>query len=85
MISREEPVEATAFQAPFSPRGDGYQSPVGSSSGSAAAIASYEWLDLPIGSDSKSIPQNLQPKLIRNPKATKQTTFGKKETWELSF
>ena len=55
MISREDPVEAVDFQAPFNPRGDGYQSPVGSSSGSAAAIASYEWLDFTIGSDSKMI------------------------------
>ena len=54
MISREDPVEAVDFQAPFNPRGDGYQSPVGSSSGSAAAIASYEWLDFNIGSDSKA-------------------------------
>ena len=53
MISREDPIEAVDFQAPFNPRGDGYQSPVGSSSGSAAAIASYEWLDFTIGSDSK--------------------------------
>ena len=55
MISREDPIEAVDFQAPFNPRGDGYQSPVGSSSGSAAAIASYEWLDFTIGSDSKMI------------------------------
>ena len=55
MISREDPVEAVDFQAPFNPRGDGYQSPVGSSSGSAAAIVSYEWLDFTIGSDSKEI------------------------------
>ena len=55
MISREDPVEVVDFQAPFNPRGDGYQSPVGSSSRSAAAIASYEWLDFTIGSDSKVI------------------------------
>jgi Asp-tRNA(Asn)/Glu-tRNA(Gln) amidotransferase A subunit family amidase len=52
MISREDPVEAVDFQAPWNPRGDGYQSPVGSSSGSAAATASYDWLDFTIGSDS---------------------------------
>ena len=56
MISREDPTEAVDFQAPYNPRGDGYQSPVGSSSGSAAAIASYDWLDFTIGSDSKVIP-----------------------------
>ncbi len=54
MISREDPVEAVDFQAPFNPRGDGYQSPVGSSSGSGAAIAAYDWLDFTIGSDSKT-------------------------------
>jgi Asp-tRNA(Asn)/Glu-tRNA(Gln) amidotransferase A subunit family amidase len=53
MIVREEPVEAVEFTNPFNPRGDGYQVPSGSSSGSAAAIGSYDWLDLSIGSDSK--------------------------------
>ncbi|KAK0511023.1 hypothetical protein JMJ35_006575 [Cladonia borealis] len=52
MISREDPTEAVDYQAPYNPRGDGYQSPVGSSSGSAAAIASYDWLDFTIGSDT---------------------------------
>ena len=52
LISREEPTEAVDYQAPFNPRGDGYQSPAGSSSGSAAAIASYPWLDLSIGNDT---------------------------------
>ncbi|KAE8395063.1 hypothetical protein ETB97_003175 [Aspergillus alliaceus] len=40
------------FHCPFNPRGDGYQSPSGSSSGSGAAIASYGWLDLAVGSDT---------------------------------
>ena len=47
LISREDPVESADFQAPFNPRGEGFQSPVGSSSGSAAAIASYRELLLP--------------------------------------
>ena len=51
MISREEPTEATDYQAPFNPRGDGYQSPAGSSSGSASTVASYDWLDIAIGTD----------------------------------
>lgn len=38
--------------APFNPRGDGYQSPSASSCGTAAAIASYDWLDLGAGSDT---------------------------------
>lgn len=52
MISWEEPSECVDYQAPFNPRGDGMQSPAGSSSGSAAAIASYEWFDFAIGTDS---------------------------------
>lgn len=52
MIVREEPVEAVEYTDPFNPRGDGYQVPSGSSSGSAAAIGSYDWLDLSLGSDS---------------------------------
>jgi Asp-tRNA(Asn)/Glu-tRNA(Gln) amidotransferase A subunit family amidase len=35
----EKPVECIDYQAPWNPRGDGCQSPGGSSSGSAAAIA----------------------------------------------
>ncbi|KAL9060553.1 MAG: hypothetical protein Q9206_000963 [Seirophora lacunosa] len=50
--AREEPTESVDFQAPFNPRGDGYQSPAGSSSGSAAAVSSYNWLDFAIGSDT---------------------------------
>ncbi|KAI5919671.1 amidase signature domain-containing protein [Camillea tinctor] len=52
MIVREEPVEAVEFTDPFNPRGDGYQVPSGSSSGSANAIGSYDWLDLCLGSDT---------------------------------
>ena len=53
----EEPIECVDFQAPWNPRADGYQSPAGSSSGSGVAIASYDWLDIAIGSDSKLFPQ----------------------------
>ncbi|KAK0631095.1 amidase signature domain-containing protein [Bombardia bombarda] len=48
----EEPLEYIDYQAPWNPRADGYQSPGGSSSGSAAAIAAYEWLDIAIGTDT---------------------------------
>jgi Asp-tRNA(Asn)/Glu-tRNA(Gln) amidotransferase A subunit family amidase len=48
--------EATAdwvdYHSPFNPRGDGYQDPSSSSSGAGASIASYEWLDLAVGSDT---------------------------------
>lgn len=50
----EEPVQYVDYQAPWNPRADHYQSPGGSSSGSAAAVATYDWLDMAIGTDSKS-------------------------------
>ncbi|TQS33310.1 hypothetical protein Golomagni_06350, partial [Golovinomyces magnicellulatus] len=37
---------------PFNPRGDGYQIAHGSSNGGATSMASYEWLDLALGSDT---------------------------------
>lgn len=40
------------LHAPFNPRGDGYQDPSGSSTGPGAGIASYDWLDLSLGSDT---------------------------------
>ena len=52
MIAREEPMDAVDFHTAFNPRGDGYQSPAGSSSGSAAAVAAYDWVDCGIGSDT---------------------------------
>lgn len=52
MIMREEPLECVEFTAPFNPRADGYQVPSGSSHASAAGIASYDWLDFSLGSDS---------------------------------
>lgn len=53
LISKEHPTEAVDYSAPSHPRGDGYQSPAGSSSDSAAAIGSYDWLDVAIGTDSE--------------------------------
>ncbi|KAM0388550.1 hypothetical protein ACHAQC_009587 [Fusarium culmorum] len=40
------------YLLPVNPRGDGYQSPSDSSGGSAAAVASYDWLDASLGSDT---------------------------------
>ncbi|KAF4440224.1 hypothetical protein F53441_12366 [Fusarium austroafricanum] len=40
------------YHGPFNPRGDGYQVPSSSSSGAGASVASYEWLDLAVGSDT---------------------------------
>ncbi|PON25427.1 glutamyl-tRNA(Gln) amidotransferase [Trichoderma gamsii] len=48
----EEPMEYTDYQAPWNPRADGYQSPGGSSSGSAAAIVAYDCLDIALGTDT---------------------------------
>ena len=50
----EEPTDQWIdFHCPFSPRGDSYQSPGSSSSGAAASLAGYSWLDFSIGTDSK--------------------------------
>jgi hypothetical protein len=40
------------FHCPFNPRGDGYQRPSGSSTGPAAGVAAYAWLDAAVGSDT---------------------------------
>ncbi|RKK08566.1 hypothetical protein BFJ66_g10760 [Fusarium oxysporum f. sp. cepae] len=44
--------DAIDYQAPFNPRGDGYQEVGSSSSGAGAGISSYHWLDLALGSDT---------------------------------
>jgi Asp-tRNA(Asn)/Glu-tRNA(Gln) amidotransferase A subunit family amidase len=50
--SSEEPTDQWIdFHCPVNPRGDRYQSPSGSSSGAAAALAGYDWLDYSVGSD----------------------------------
>ena len=51
----EEPTEAIEYTSPWNPRADGFQSSGGSSNGSGAAVAAYEWVDITIGSDSKLI------------------------------
>ncbi|KAF2110416.1 amidase signature domain-containing protein [Lophiotrema nucula] len=48
----ESPTQSVEYTFPFNPRGDGYQAPGGSSSGSAVAIASYDWLDFALGTDT---------------------------------
>lgn len=50
--SSDEPTDQWIdFHCPFNPRGDMYQSPSGSSSGAAAALAGYPWLDFSIAGD----------------------------------
>lgn len=41
------------YSYPFNPRGDYYLGATGSSTGSAAAIASYQWLDIALGTDGE--------------------------------
>ena len=52
LIAKEEPSEAMDFSTAFNPRGDGFQSPAGSSSGSAVAVAAYDWVDIAVGTDT---------------------------------
>ena len=52
LITKEEPTESQDFHAPFNPRAHGYQSAWSSSGGSGAAIASYDWLDFTLGTDT---------------------------------
>ena len=40
------------YLAPYNPRGDSYQSPSSSSTGSSAASAAYPWLDFAVGTDT---------------------------------
>lgn len=48
----ENAQDAVDYQAPFNPRGGGYQQVGSSSSGPGSAVASYEWVDLALGSDT---------------------------------
>ena len=49
----EHPTQSVDYQAPFNPRGDGYLITGGSSGGNAAAVATYDWLDVSLVSDSR--------------------------------
>jgi Asp-tRNA(Asn)/Glu-tRNA(Gln) amidotransferase A subunit family amidase len=52
--SSDEPTDQWIdFHCPFNPRGDMYQSPSGSSSGAAAALAGYDWVDYSVAGDCK--------------------------------
>jgi hypothetical protein len=41
------------YHCPWNPRGDGYLSPRGSSTGPSVAVAGYDWVDFSVGTDSK--------------------------------
>ncbi|KAI9794894.1 MAG: hypothetical protein M1833_007341 [Piccolia ochrophora] len=47
-----DPLQWIDYKCPYNPRGDGYQKPSSSSTGSAVAVAAYEWLDFTIGTDT---------------------------------
>lgn len=50
--SSDEPTDLWVdYHCPINPRGDGYMTPSGSTSGGGAALAGYEWLDQSIGID----------------------------------
>lgn len=51
----EHPTQSVDYQPPFNPRGDGYLITGDSSGGSAAAIATHDWLDVAICRDSKFV------------------------------
>ncbi|KAI1121232.1 amidase signature enzyme [Nemania abortiva] len=69
----EVPPEKTIdYLAPWNPRADGYQGPSGSSSGAGASVASYEWIDLALGTDTTGS--------IRMPAAT-YGLWGLRSTW----
>ena len=48
----EHPTQSIEYEVPFNPRADGYQIVAGSSGGSASAVASYDWMDFALGTDS---------------------------------
>lgn len=54
--SEVPPEKCIDYFAPWSPRGDGYQGPSGSSSGAGSSVASYDWIDVGLGTDSEAVP-----------------------------
>ena len=61
----EGPTESNDYPAPWHPRVDGFLSTGGSSNGSGAAFAAYDWLDIAIGSDSKhDTTKNLSARVL---------------------
>lgn len=51
--SAEEPTDQwIEYHCPYNPRGDMNQSPSGSTTGGAAALAGYSWLDYSLGTDT---------------------------------
>lgn len=68
-----DPWQFIDIHYPWNPRGDGYLTAASSSSGSAAAIAGYPWLDIAIGSDTRGS--------VRKPAAL-VGSYGMRPTWK---
>ncbi len=61
------PCNCIDYFPPWNPRGDGYQGPSGSSSGAAASVAGYAWLDHSLCTDSEPcsiIVPNILPNIL---------------------
>jgi hypothetical protein len=57
--SEEATDQLIDFHTPFNPRADGYQSPSGSTTGGATAVAGYDWVDVSTGTDSRLLMNGL--------------------------
>ena len=56
--SEVPPEKCIDYFPPWNPRGDEYQGPSGSSSGTGASVASYPWVDIALGTDSMLPPSD---------------------------
>lgn len=52
--AEDPPLHWIDYPCPFTPRGDGYQQPLGSTTGGATSLAGYDWMEYSIGTDSES-------------------------------
>ncbi len=61
--SEVPPEKCIDYFPPWNPRGDGYQGPSGSSSGTGSSAAGYDWLDIALGTDSQSMNPSVRASL----------------------
>ncbi|KAF1954360.1 amidase signature enzyme [Byssothecium circinans] len=66
------PNQCIDYFPPWNPRGDGYQGPSGSSSGAAATVAGYPWVDAGVCTDTSGS--------LRHP-ASSHGTWGHRIAW----
>lgn len=82
MMGKADPKDCIDYLDAFNPRGDGYQFPSGGSSGSAAVVAAYDWLDLSIGTDSRwSTISSIYTIVIRKLSAYRQWSWARTVQW----